>query len=75
MLRRRDFLQSAALLSTLSATGLATAAAQPSTRGPARAFDYAALKGEARAMAGKPFEPPAKLAPRVLQELGYDEYQ
>jgi periplasmic glucans biosynthesis protein len=75
MLRRRDFLQSAALLSTLSATGIASAAAPSSIRGPARAFDYAALKGEARAMAGKAFEPSAKLAPSVLQELSYDQYQ
>jgi hypothetical protein len=44
-------------------------------RGGARPFDYAALKGEARALAGKPFEPPAKLAPSALQELSYDQYQ
>lgn len=74
MIRRRDFLQSAVLLSTLSASGLASAAT-PATRGPARAFDYAALKGKARALAGKPYEPPAKLAPRELVELTYDEYQ
>jgi glucans biosynthesis protein len=74
MIRRRDFLQSAVLLSTLSASGLASAAT-PATRGPARAFDYAALKGKARALAGRPYEPPTKLAPRELVELTYDEYQ
>ncbi|MBL8271776.1 glucan biosynthesis protein [Steroidobacter sp.] len=74
MLRRRDFLQSAVALSTLSATGLANAAA-PATRGPAKVFDYASLKGQARAMATKTFQPPAKLAPKVLVDLGYDEYQ
>lgn len=74
MIRRRDFLQSAVLLSTLSASELASAASQPS-RGPARAFDYAALKGQARALASKPFAPPTKLAPPALVELDYDQYQ
>ena len=76
MLRRRDFVQSAVLLPTLSATSLASTAARASTtRGPEGPFDYAALKGKARAMAGKPFVPPARLAPRALQELSYDQYQ
>ncbi|HEY0682917.1 MAG TPA: glucan biosynthesis protein D [Steroidobacter sp.] len=74
MIRRRDFLQSAVLLSTLSAPGLASAASAP-TRGPARAFDYATLKGQARALASKPFVPPSRLAPKQLIEMGYDEYQ
>ena len=75
MLRRRDFLQSAVLLSTLSASGLASSAAAPAARGPAAAFDYAVLKGQARAMAGKAFEAPAKLAPQPLIDLSYDQYQ
>ncbi len=74
MIRRRDFLQSAVLLSTLSASGLASAAAS-ATRGPARAFNYATLKGQARALAGKAFVPPKRLAPKQLVDLGYDEYQ
>lgn len=74
MIRRRAFIQSAIALSTLSASGLVKAAA-PAARGPARTFDYAALKGQARAMAGKDFEPPSKLAPKALTDLGYDEYQ
>jgi glucans biosynthesis protein len=76
MIRRRDFLESAVLLSTLSASGLASAAAPSAVaRGPARAFDYAVLKGQARAMAGKAYEPPAKLAPKALVDLDYDQYQ
>lgn len=76
MIRRREFVQSAVLLSTLASTGLATAAAPPATgRGPARAFDFAVLKGQARALANKAFEPPDRLAPKVLQDMGYDEYQ
>ncbi|HEY0940498.1 MAG TPA: glucan biosynthesis protein D [Steroidobacter sp.] len=76
MIRRRDFLESAVLLSTLSATGLASAAAPSNARrGPAQPFDYASLKGRARALAGKPYQPPTNLAPQALMELGYDEYQ
>src|SRR5687768_9000863 len=76
MIRRRDFLQSAVVLSTLSASGLASAAAPSAAgRGPARAFDYAALKGQARAMATKAYEPPTRLAPKALVELDYDQYQ
>jgi glucans biosynthesis protein len=65
-MRRRDFLQSAALLSALSAADFATAATQ---------FDYAALKGRARALAGAPYRPPEKLAPQFLRDLTYDQYQ
>jgi glucans biosynthesis protein len=76
MIRRRDFLESAVLLSTLSASGLASAAAPSNAgRGPAQPFDYAGLKGRARAMAGKPYRPPTQLAPQALVDLGYDEYQ
>lgn len=74
MIRRRDFLQSAVLLSTLCASSLVPATAS-SSRGPARAFDYAALKGQARALAGKAYEPPSKLAPQPLVDLTYDQYQ
>ena len=65
-MRRRDFLQSAALLSALSAADFATAATK---------FDYAALKGRARALAGAPYRPPEKLAPQFLRDLTYDQYQ
>lgn len=75
MIRRRDFLQSAVLLSTLSASGLASASAAAPARGPAHAFDYAVLKGRARALANKPYAPPSKLAPKALLELDYDQYQ
>lgn len=74
MIRRREFLQSAVLLSTISASGLVSASEQ-APRGRARPFDYAVLKGQARALANKPYEPPTKLAPKALLELGYDEYQ
>ncbi len=65
-MRRRDFLQSAALLSALSTADFATAAT---------GFDYASLKGRARALAGAPHRPPVKLAPQFLRDLTYDQYQ
>jgi len=81
MIRRRDFLQSTVLLSTLSAATLTTPASMAATpestgaRGPARAFDFAALKGRARALANAAYSAPAKLAPNALINLDYDQYQ
>jgi glucans biosynthesis protein len=65
-MRRRDFLQSALVFSALSTSGLATGA---------DAFDFAALKGRARALAGAAYAPPEKLALQFLRELTYDQYQ
>lgn len=67
MVRRRDFIQSAVLLSTLSIPEIASASA--------RAFDFAALKGQARALAAAEFRPPENLAPPALIDLSYDQYQ
>lgn len=39
------------------------------------AFSYAILKGHARALAGRAYQPPRKLAPASLQRLDYDQYQ
>jgi len=65
-MRRRDFLQSALVLSALSTSGLATGA---------DAFNFGTLKGRARALAGAAYAPPEKLAPQFLRELTYDQYQ
>ena len=65
-MRRRDFLQSALVFSALSTAGLATGA---------DAFNFATLKGRARALAGAAYAPPEKLAPQFLRELTYDQYQ
>ena len=65
-MRRRDFLQSAVLLSALSTAERAAASPE---------FDYAALKGRARALARAPYRQPQKLAPRFLRDLTYDQYQ
>ena len=65
-MRRRDFLQSALVLSALSSADLTAAPAQ---------FNYAALKGRALALADAPYRPPERLAPQFLRDLTYDQYQ
>ena len=65
-MRRRDFLQSALVLSALATADLA---AKPAP------FDYAVLKGRARGLAGTAYRPPERLAPQFLRELTYEQYQ
>jgi len=74
MTRRRDLLRSALLLPILS-SGAETFAAERADTPAARKFDYAALKGEARALSGRAYQPPPPLAAPKLAQLGYDEYQ
>ncbi|HWV58644.1 MAG TPA: glucan biosynthesis protein D, partial [Longimicrobiales bacterium] len=74
MLRRRDFLHSALLLTTVPASSSALAAKTPARR-HARGFDYAGLKGQARALAASPYRAPTNLAPQTLSALSYDQYQ
>ncbi|HEY6893204.1 MAG TPA: glucan biosynthesis protein, partial [Rhodanobacteraceae bacterium] len=38
-------------------------------------FDYAALKGEARALAAKPYAAPAKAMPSAVAEMSWDAFQ
>lgn len=70
-MRRRDFLQSAFVLSAL-ATGDVIAADRAARAEP---FSYAALKGRARALAGGEYRQPQRLAPDFLRALTYDQYQ
>jgi glucans biosynthesis protein len=72
MTDRRDFLQSAALLASLLAAPRAFSAA---ASGSARPFDFAWLKGQARTLAGRPYEAPPKVLHQRLIDMGYDEYQ
>ncbi|HXH13259.1 MAG TPA: glucan biosynthesis protein D [Alphaproteobacteria bacterium] len=78
---RRDFLRA---LAVLSAAGLpfagrraaASAATTPLGHlGPPRPFDYAWLKGQARALASQPYQPPLHRVPAVVQTLDWDQYQ
>jgi glucans biosynthesis protein len=74
MTQRRDLLKSALLLPLLSTTAARSlAASQPAA--PARKFDFAALKGDARALSTRPYQPPPPLAAPRLAQLDYDQYQ
>jgi glucans biosynthesis protein len=65
-MRRRDFLHSTLAFSALAATRASASA---------NTFDYAALKGRARALAQAEYRPPQRLAPESLRGLTYDQYQ
>jgi periplasmic glucans biosynthesis protein len=49
--------------------------AMPLVVGKSQAFDYAWLKGHARALAGIPYRPARDTLPKILANLGWDEYQ
>jgi glucans biosynthesis protein len=77
-MRRRDFLKSAAILTTpplwLHPPLLAaTAGARPG--GKSQAFDYAWLKGQARTMAASQYRTPKNTLPTPLEKLDFDQYQ
>ena len=76
---RRTFLRStAALLTAAGADWLLSGAAAPA-HGPheeaAVAFDYARLKGLARARAAQPYVAPAKRLPPAIASLDWDHWQ
>ena len=78
MLRRRDLLKSTLLAAPLwnsfvHRADAAESAVQPA--GASRGFDYATLKGRARALAGRAYKAPTNLAPKQLENLSYDQYQ
>ena len=76
----------AGLLSAIAAPRATAAApgtpAQPSGAsqaatgtGPAKPFDFAWLKGQARYLASNPFQPSKDTLPPAMATLGYDQYQ
>jgi glucans biosynthesis protein len=76
-MHRRAWLKAAALL---AAAGIPlarslTAFAAPRTIGEARPFDYAWLKGRARALAAAPYEAPGTKLPAEVAKLDWDHYQ
>jgi glucans biosynthesis protein len=83
MIRRREILKTAVVLAAaqLTRTDLAAAAVaapQPATAagtGPAKAFDYAWLKGQARFLAGSAFQTSKDVLPASMVTLSYDQYQ
>lgn len=80
MQQRRQFLRtlgrSAALVSAGS-LGLnwTEALARLKPLGSPRHFDFAALKGEARALSGRPYQPHAGKVPPSVSALDWDQYQ
>jgi periplasmic glucans biosynthesis protein len=84
MVHRREILKTALVLAAgqLSYAPLAGAAAAPtappsaaSGTGPAKAFDYAWLKGQARFLAGNPFQASKDILPPTMGALSYDQFQ
>jgi glucans biosynthesis protein len=77
-MRRRDFIKATAFLAAAPMFPPGLLAAAPATMrkiGNPQPFDYARLKGHARALAHAPYQPPRDALPKTLSDLGWDEYQ
>ena len=79
-MQRRDFLRASAALGAAGfpAASLLAAAAAPSPLKPlgqSQAFDYASLKGAARALAGETYRSPISHLPAEVSQLNWDQYQ
>jgi glucans biosynthesis protein len=79
-MQRRDFLRALAALTAarlplhgLFATGPTTTTLSP--LGKPQAFDYAWLKGQARALANAIYQPPVSHIPDAVKALDWDQYQ
>jgi len=72
-MKRRDFL----LQSTFALAGLPLLRARwaYADTTPAQRFDYAWLKGQARALADHAYAAPAQQIPKAVADLGWDEFQ
>ncbi len=75
-MRRRDALKAcAALAAAVPLTGRASAATTSERAGATEPFDYAWLKGRARALAAAPYRAPSHRVPEPLRRLDWDRYQ
>jgi glucans biosynthesis protein len=80
-MNRRDLLKSAAALAAAGMPGaaafLTTAAraAEVKPLGKPQPFDFATLKGHARAMAGQPWQKPSNVLPKPIAALDWDKWQ
>jgi glucans biosynthesis protein len=85
MVRRRAILKSAVVLAAarwahpgFAAVGAPQTGAAPGTvpaGSPSLPFDYAWLKGQARKLAGNPFQASQDTVPPAMAKLGYDQFQ
>src|SRR5262245_53710591 len=72
-MRRRDLIVASA---ALAAAPLLEAAAPAGTAAhPGEPFDYAWLKGQARALAARPYLPPQDALPPAVARLDWDHWQ
>src|SRR5262244_1315634 len=79
-MRRRDFLRALAALTAASLPFPGRLGAGPATTtlsplGQPQAFDYAWLKGHARALANGVYQPPLSHIPDAVKALDWDQYQ
>jgi glucans biosynthesis protein len=79
-MQRRDFLRAFAMLTAATLPFPGRFAAEPaattlSPLGQPQAFDYAWLKGQARALANDIYRPPVSHIPDSVQTLDWDQYQ
>ncbi|MDD5247441.1 MAG: glucan biosynthesis protein D [Rhodocyclaceae bacterium] len=77
-MRRRDLLTAAAALGAaglLPAPLRAAAVAAYRPLGTPQPFDYAWLKGQARALAARAYRPPSRRLPEAVRKLDWDQYQ
>lgn len=74
-MRRRVLLKSAALLALRTLLSPLPSYGASEREGSAERFDFAWLKGQARSLAEKAYQPPDSAIPRALAELDYDRYQ
>ncbi|MBS0330354.1 MAG: glucan biosynthesis protein, partial [Proteobacteria bacterium] len=76
-MHRRRFLKAGTALgvTALPAWGNAATATLLNTADEAHRFDYATLKGQARALARSPYRPPNEALPESVQKLDWDQFQ
>ena len=78
-MHRRDVLEMFGALALLGAiprsAASQTALAQLQSIGKPMPFDYASLKGRARALAARAYQPPVNHIPPEVKQLGWDQYQ
>jgi glucans biosynthesis protein len=77
-MQRRDFLRACAALTVAGLPLPNLCAAVPATTSPLgspQAFNYAWLKGQARALANGAYRPPVSHLPEAVKTLDWDQYQ
>ncbi|MDP1791189.1 MAG: glucan biosynthesis protein, partial [Methylibium sp.] len=75
-MQRRQLLRGIAASATLQALlGGNAAAAGLKAIGQSEAFDYALLKGRARALAAKAYQAPRSTLPKAIDSLDWDRHQ